>query len=1212
MRIKLIVVLILFSNGVMLGQVVEPLGNGLTMRGIIHDIAIDQQSNRTYVVGNFSGISGIEMSKVGFKENGQWQPVLDPSEIIGNVYCAEVYNGVLYIGGNFTISSNNTITNLAKLENGAWSDMGINHMSGSIRDLTWFEDELYATGDFRAINGLKNFGIMKFSNGQWEDSGLDSDLNAEGLFVSGNTLYAWGNGFGTSDNNSHTVSIFTNNNWISLPNLEIEPSISSSCIKHQGKIYSTINNGLYTFNLTDFEWELLTILPSNSDSPILFEHQNELYLGTDGFSLYHYSNGVFDQVNIDPISGDINSIAILNDDIIIGGDFQHWPSKSISIAKITNEIVSTFGQVSSNSSHRDAWNYSVGRSIVKYNNKFLIAGRFSFADNIFSPNLTYWDGVNFSPFEVPVPDGIRQLELFENELYALPHGNFWTDPQLAPYKLIKYNGNEWEGVSVPIGFDEIITINDKLFINNDSDNISNDGGPYYLQNGAWRELKSYPITGQIPWYRYGNINQYQDGYIMTINHWPEGKQLVYLPNDSSDWEIMLDTIEVNFNKINTLEEKIYLINEWPHAIYSLNNNQLDTIALDIENESAHFFKMEEQEYFSAWNGSLYRVNDSLEYYNLLRVRDLEKVADGKYLVALQSGGYVTSVSRLILNNIGIISFEPLNVEINQDQYNICQKNYVEYWPSTDHLNVKLKWEFEGGTPSTSNSYHPMVRYDTSGFFQAKLLAYNIDGDTTISFTQVEVNTCDIPTPIANNHDNHWIMGYEFWDGVGLGGFDFTFADTILAPRYLSSNRLNSGSTVMSDQKGNLQFYSNGISILNMNNQPIEGSECFNSNLNNYSLDYFISNQSILSLPDVEDSNLYHIFDIDPFTIPGEYWLAGSNLSITTIDMSKNNGLGEVISCNEPIIQDILLNSTLQATKHANGKDWWIIVGKYQSDEYYQILFTENGVESVERLSWELNHSSLFSGQSTFSPDGTYFAQIIKENEEIGLWKFDNSIGELYDYQMFTIATIDEDEHPYGCSFSPNSRFLYISSLTQLRQLDLCNYNELQVELIDTWDGTYEFIYPLFFGKQMMTPDHKIIVTPYGNGHMSFGVIEEPNQKGTNCTFNQHALKTHELTRNIADVIPIFPHFRNYSGYEGECISTTTDQSNIENSLRVYPNPIVQNSIVHFNKRINGEIYSIDGKLISSFTNTNYLDLYSLPSGIYFIKSEEGINKIIVK
>lgn len=502
----------------------------------------------------------------------------------------------------------------------------------------------------------------------------------------------------------------------------------------------------------------------------------------------------------------------------------------------------------------------------------------------------------------------------------------------------------------------------------------------------------------------------------------------------------------------------------------------------------------------------------------------------------------------------------------------------------------------------------MVRYNVPGTYDITLMTTNMDEDTIYTTSEIVVDECDIPDSIASNHDNHWIMGYQYGSGHGLGGFDFTFPDSVVAARYLSPVELNNGSVIMSDVNGNLQFYSNGISIMNMDNKPIKGSECFNSELNDYSLDYFIGNQSLLSLPAVNQDSVYLLFDLDPsqFSV---YWSGASNLSMTIIDMSKNAGKGEVLSCNEVLIDNMLLNSTMQATRHQNGIDWWIIVGKYESEEYYKILISENGVESVETAKWERYYGSTFSGQSTFSPDGNYFAQVIREDQEVVMWKFDNQTGDLYDQRIYTIVTLDEIEFPQGCSFSPDSHFLYVSSRSQMRQIDLCNYDEIDAEHIASWDGSYEFIYPLIFGKQMLTPNQQIVVTPTGNSHKSFGVIESPNEKGVNCNFSQHSLNISEEARNIADVIPVFPHYRNYPSYEGECETVNINEVDAS-TFYVYPNPIGDGSILHFSQSMTGSLYDVSGRKIYSFRNTDYLDVNSLTSGIYFIKNEVGMQRFI--
>lgn len=1194
-----------------MGQKVKPIGNGLTSRGEIYDIVIDHTNDQIYAVGNSTAINGMEINNVGVLSNGQWQAMPDSSVIDGVVMCAEIHDGALYIGGYFTIGESSKIMNLAKLENGVWKDVGIDRISGSIRDLTWFKDELYVTGDFRTINGVRNHGVMKYSNGEWKDSGLNSFLNSEGLFVSGDTLVAWGNGFYGDEGYAHTVSYFTNDTWTTLPNFRNTPSVSRSCTVYEGDIYATNQTQLFRYDKNTNLWDQAAWIPVASESPQLFNYKGSLYIVTDRLELFQYRDGHLEQVAVDgygdDFTGKVHTVAVNGDELIIGGHFSDWDTKSISLARIRDDKLVSFGKVSSATIHIDARDYSLARSIVRYNNKYLVAGRFSFADNVYSPNLVYWDETKFIPFEVPLSSGIRKLVEFENELYALPYPD-GLDPELASYKLIKYNGERWEGVDVPTRLDDIDVIGDKLFVLHEYTHYSDEGGPFYIQNGEWHELKPYPVSGPISRYGYRNINAYKEGYIMSVTYWTESEKIVYLPNDTSEWEVLVDTIGVQHSRIHTLDDEIYLSQIWPQHIYRINNRTIDTIALDIGTENPNFFSVGEQHYYSAWNIGMYRVRDSLEYYNSLRVTDVAKIDENNYLLALQGSRISRGRGNKDLN-IGILSFEPLTVSIDQDRSSICPKNYAQYWASTDHVNVNYSWEFDGGIPSHSTSFYPMVRYDSAGVYEIKMIASNIDGDTVEQITEIFIEDCDVPISIDNNYDNHWIMGYDF-EGRGLGGFDFTFSDTVLSPRYLSPKELSNGSIVMSDKNGFLKFYSNGISIFNMHNQAIKGSECFNSHLDDYSLDYFISNQSLLSLPDSNNDDLYHIFDLDPHRIDGAYWLAASDLSMTTIDMSRNNGLGEVINCNEVVIEDVLLNSTMQATRHANGVDWWIIVGKYQSDKYYKILLTKNGVASVKLSEWDSYYDSTFSGQSTFSPDGNYFAQIIKESQEVAIWRFDNTNGELYDKQTITIATLDDREFPYGCSFSPNSRFLYVSSLTQIRQLDLCDYNDIESVWIDSWDGAFEFIYPLYFGKQMLSPDKQIVVTPYGNSHYSFGVIENPDEKGVQCRFKQHSLQISDETRNNADVIPIFPHFRTYPTYEGDCGSVGVKPIEAKNSLMAYPNPVGHQSVLHFNKTIAGEVYDIRGNLVLTFGATDYLDIKSLSSGVYIIKSIQGVIKVI--
>ncbi|MBK8565638.1 MAG: hypothetical protein IPN76_20400 [Saprospiraceae bacterium] len=66
--------------------------------------------------------------------------------------------------------------------------------------------------------------------------------------------------------------------------------------------------------------------------------------------------------------------------------------------------------------------------------------------------------------------------------------------------------------------------------------------------------------------------------------------------------------------------------------------------------------------------------------------------------------------------------------------------------------------------------------------------------------------------------------------------------------------------------------------------------------------------------------LFHLkLDYHPVFI-----LARTTLYMTMIDMSLNDGLGEVIEINRELLTNGRFGS-VNAIKHANGRDWWIYV-----------------------------------------------------------------------------------------------------------------------------------------------------------------------------------------------------------------------------------------------------------------------------------------------
>ncbi|MEZ4960706.1 MAG: T9SS type A sorting domain-containing protein [Saprospiraceae bacterium] len=235
-------------------------------------------------------------------------------------------------------------------------------------------------------------------------------------------------------------------------------------------------------------------------------------------------------------------------------------------------------------------------------------------------------------------------------------------------------------------------------------------------------------------------------------------------------------------------------------------------------------------------------------------------------------------------------------------------------------------------------------------------------------------------------------------------------------------------------------------------------------------------------------------------------------------MDKNNGDGEVIEKNVPVIVDTLWPGYLSATKDANETDWWIIAAEYQTNQYYKLKLTANGVEVVGKQAiGDTLTDYVGQGQAVFSPDGSkyFFYDFF-----IGLlmFDFDRASGQLGNFQKLHVA---DTLYFGGVAVSPNNRFLYVSNALYLYQFDL-QASDIQASqvTIDTFDG-FNSPFPANFFLMQLGPDCRIYMST-GNGTDRLHVINYPNLKGKDCGFQQHAVL---LPSYNASTIPNFPNYR---------------------------------------------------------------------------------------
>jgi hypothetical protein len=396
---------------------------------------------------------------------------------------------------------------------------------------------------------------------------------------------------------------------------------------------------------------------------------------------------------------------------------------------------------------------------------------------------------------------------------------------------------------------------------------------------------------------------------------------------------------------------------------------------------------------------------------------------------------------------------------------------------------------------------------------------------------------------------------------------------------------------ISDSAGNLLMATNGCWIANaLGDTMLNGNGL---NPNSFTNDWCDSNsglpysQSNIIIPTPDDSSKYYLFHLT-----GNYNInaKASELYYSLIDMSLDNGLGGIVSGkkNQIIIQDTLL-TIMDATRHANGRDWWIVCLQANTDSIYKILLTPIGVESITTQSLGVGVPTFATGQCKFSPDGTKFAYYNRVfapggspvTNEIRYFDFDRCMGA---FANSSIISFTDQYQGLGLAFSANSKYLYFATFLKILQINT-DTSDMQsslqtVALNDTfYSPNYPFLTNFWF--MYLAANGKIYITS-GNSVIDIHYIDNPDSGGMACNVMQHALHLpcYSARGNVN-------HPNYYLGrLQGSPCDTlqwtVISETEHDFRFRIYPNPITSNSLhigylLPQNKKGVFEIYNVTGQ-----------------------------------
>ncbi len=302
--------------------------------------------------------------------------------------------------------------------------------------------------------------------------------------------------------------------------------------------------------------------------------------------------------------------------------------------------------------------------------------------------------------------------------------------------------------------------------------------------------------------------------------------------------------------------------------------------------------------------------------------------------------------------------------------------------------------------------------------------------------------------LSQNQDKVWMMGYGCCSTNFTGiNMDFRSGSLVVSSVVRHFNFAETNGQ-MCDSAGNTLFCSNGIYVANaLYDTMLNGSGL---NPSDYTAAHTLYGlhipQANLIIPMPGDSTKYYLFhetSDDRFNTYATFYLYYS-----IIDMTLDGGLGGVVQKNTILLHDSLVEGELTACKHANGRDWWLLAHKFESDTFYKFLITPTGIQGPwidESGAWRTN----YFGQTVFSPDGSKFVYFEAMNG-LDIWDFDRC---TRSFNNLIHVPFNDSIDAGGTAFSRSGRFLYVSAVYKLYQLDLFATNIItSIDTIAVYDG----------------------------------------------------------------------------------------------------------------------------------------------------------------
>lgn len=255
-----------------------------------------------------------------------------------------------------------------------------------------------------------------------------------------------------------------------------------------------------------------------------------------------------------------------------------------------------------------------------------------------------------------------------------------------------------------------------------------------------------------------------------------------------------------------------------------------------------------------------------------------------------------------------------------------------------------------------------------------------------------------------------------------------------------------GCATISTPNGQLLFYTDGISIFDRDHNLMPNGTGLIGDSS--------STSSAIIVPDPGDTQRFYVFTVDTDDL---VFASSLGLHYSVVDMSLNNGFGDVVTAEKNINLLPITSEKLTAVQNAARDGFWII--SQFEDRFFAFELSAQGVNTTPVISVQPPFIELVDIPQFTNVDVAAMRGYLKSNKsgtKLAIAHFSNNTlsdfdlitglvearsfaytntGELYLYDFdnatgvvsnpLDLLEFDNGGSPYGLEFSPDERYLYV-------------------------------------------------------------------------------------------------------------------------------------------------------------------------------------------